>query len=331
MRLVEYIWLDSNNKFRSKIRVFNSNIIDKSNWNYDGSSTGQADAESSEIILKPKCVFNNPLLKSINNKNQNLLFVCDSYKISGEPLRNNHRYLADKIFEKNKKELPWFGLEQEYFMYRENSDFPLDYTIDPKQGEYYCNPLKHNKLGMEISEEHLNVCCLAGIKMSGINAEVAPGQWEFQVGPCIGIEAGDHMMASRYFLEKIAKKHGVRISYDPKPFDNINGSGCHVNFSTLKMRSENGIEEIIKAIDKLRLKHSKHMDNYGENNHLRMNGKHETSSYDIFTYGIGTRNTSIRVGNETYSNKKGYLEDRRPASNIDPYLVTSMIFETVIE
>jgi glutamine synthetase len=329
MKLVEYIWLDAQNNCRSKIRVLDdlkSNEIPY--WNYDGSSTGQAITESSEIIIKPRATFFNPLLKSVDFNQQNLLCVCDTYDISGNPLANNHRYNAEKIFDLKREEEPWFGLEQEYFMYKKDSHVPLDYTPDIIQGEFYCSPIVHDKLGVEIAEEHLIMCCKAGIKISGINAEVAPGQWEFQVGPCVGISAGDHMIAARYILDRIAARRDIKISLHPKPLENINGSGCHINYSTKSMREENGLDNINKAVEKLRLKHKEHMEIYGTFNELRMTGLHETSSYDNFSCGYGSRKASIRIGYDTIHNNCGYFEDRRPASNIDPYITTGMIFKT---
>jgi glutamine synthetase len=326
--ILEYVWLDSINNFRSKIKVIPdlSKYDISQEWNYDGSSTGQAYTDSSEVIIKPCVFFSNPLIED------SILIICDTYDKNGNHLSNNHRWNANKIFDKNKDEEPWFGLEQEYFMFNYNESLqafvPLGFSLGITQGEFYCSPIKQDNLATMISEEHLIACIKAGIKISGINAEVAPGQFEFQIGPSIGIEAGDHLLAARYLLERIASKYDVSISYDPKPSPEYNGSGCHINFSTQSTRTEGGLNTIEEYIQKLNLKHMEHMKVYGENNDKRMTGLHETSSYNNFTYGVGTRNTSIRIGHETFKNKCGYFEDRRPASNIDPYLATSKIFET---
>ena len=170
------------------------------------------------------------------------------------------------------------------------------------------------------------------LKISGINAEVAPAQWEFQIGPAEGIEAGDHLWMARYVLERLSEKYNVKINWDPKPDKSINGSGCHCNYSTKIMREgtndKNGLYYIYDAINKLSVKHKEHMEVYGEGNRERMTGKHETASYDKFTFGRANRGASVRIGNETVIDGKGYFEDRRPASNCDPYLVTGKIFET---
>jgi glutamine synthetase len=319
MKIAEYIWLDVDNKFCSKIRVV-KDINEIIEWNYDGSSTGQATTTSSEIILKPVKIFNNPLIDGY-------LVICATYS-NDNPLPNNHFDKAKEIFDKNLNEKPWFGLEQEYFFCKNNGYLGHDTIFQNER--YYCSPINQHQLGVDISTKHLEYCIKADINISGINAEVVPGQWEFQIGPCEGIEAGHHMMAARYLLERIAIKENIYIDYRPKPISNMNGSGCHINFSTQKMREDNGLDIIMEAIKKLENNHSYHMENYGKDNNKRMTGRHETASYNVFSWGVGTRNTSIRIGNDTFKNKKGYFEDRRPASNIDPYLTTSIIFNTCI-
>ena len=174
-----------------------------------------------------------------------------------------------------------------------------------------------------------------GILISGINAEVAPGQWEFQVGPCEGIVAGDHLLMARYIIERLAEYHNFEINYHPKMLEGKwNGSGCHANYSTLNMRegtkSKTGLAYIYEAIHALEENHDKHMKLYGVDNDKRMTGSHETSQYDKFTYNVGDRSSSVRIPTVCMTDKKGYLEDRRPASNCDPYTVTSLIYETTV-
>jgi glutamine synthetase len=316
--VTEYIWLDADNNFRSKMRVTDDKTSYCELWNYDGSSTNQATTESSEIILKPVCTLNHPFIDGKLN-------ICATYDINNNPLINNYYHNAKEIFNDEYYLHPWFGLEQEYFIYKD--DKPLGYN-DNKSNIYYCSHINQHPLGVKIAHEHLTACIKAGIKISGINAEVVPGQWEFQIGPVEGINAGNHMMAARYLLERIAIKEGVTINYHPKPINDSNGSGCHVNFSTKQMREDNGYEIILDAVFKLEKNHDYHMIHYGKDNNKRMTGHHETASYSEFTWGVGSRNTSIRIGYDTFKNKKGYFEDRRPASNIDPYLVTSLIFKT---
>ncbi len=320
----EYIWIGGNGELRSKTRVLNNiknSINDFPEWNFDGSSTEQAPSDgNTEVILKPCIVYKDPF--RFIDKYSCLLVLCDTYNNDGQPLPTNHRNPADKIFKKIGDELDcWFGLEQEYFI-RFNNCF-----LHPvNNGSHYCG--FSNKLEKTIVEEHLQSCLLIGLQISGINAEVATGQWEFQVGPSKGIEAADQLVVARYLLERIAEKYDAIIDYSPKISETANGSGCHINFSTNRMRKPDGIIEIMACMDKLKIRHEQHIAAYGKDNHLRLTGLHETSSMDKFTWGIGTRNTSVRIPNLTKKNCCGYFEDRRPAANIDPYLATSIIAET---
>jgi glutamine synthetase len=331
--LAEYIWLGGNNEFRSKTRVFNTNIETLEQlpkWNYDGSSTDQALGTDSEVILVPRQFFYDPI-----RGGHHILVWCETTRPDGTYLPNSHRHWANEIFEQNLDAEPWFGLEQEYFMINPITQKPFGYDETKTQGQFYCSVGAQNAFGRELVEEHLHACVNAGIKISGINAEVAPGQWEFQIGPCTGIEEGDHMWMARYLLVRIAEKYNVTIDFEPKPLEgDWNGSGCHANYSTKEMREgtsdKSGIDHINEAIKKLSRKHMEHMNVYGSGNEKRMTGKHETASYETFSDGVANRGASIRRGNDTVKNGKGYFEDRRPSSNCDPYLVTGMLFKTTV-
>ena len=348
--IAEYIWIGGNNELRSKTKVmenFNGLYVPENypNWNYDGSSTNQANGHKSEVIIKPVAVYNCPFRKKSSDFNSlhdniyySVLILCDTYTPDDKPLPNNHRCWANNIFNKNLGEAPWFGIEQEFFLIDPSTKLPLGFPVNGNpnpQGQYYCSVGASNAFGRKILEEHLSACIIAGITISGINAEVAPGQWEYQVGPCTGIKAGDQLLISRYILQRVAEKYNVDIELHPKPLSgDWNGSGCHTNYSTKGTReglgSKTGLDIIYEHMLKLENKHIDHMKIYGEYNNLRMTGIHETASYDKFTYGIGSRNTSIRIGNDVFKEKCGYYEDRRPSSNMNPYLVTAKIFETTI-
>ena len=332
-KTVEYVWLGGKNELRSKTKVTSGDISleNLSKWNYDGSSTSQASGNDSEVIIVPRCLFNDPF-----NKN-GYLTMCDTFKPDmTTPISNNHRVYAESVFNKKLEDKPWYGLEQEYFLIDPKTKKPLGFPMDGEpnpQGQYYCSAGAENAFGRQIAQEHLEKCIEAGIQVSGMNAEVAPGQWEFQVGPVEGVNAGDHLWMARYLLLRVAEKHGVMVDFEPKPVKgDWNGSGCHTNFSTVAMREgdgdKTGLEVIEEAIEKLSEKHDFHMKLYGTGNELRMTGEHETSRYDQFSHGRANRGASVRIGNETIHNKQGYFEDRRPSSNCDPYLVTAVLFQT---
>jgi len=242
-----------------------------------------------------------------------------------------------KAFEGHEDEEVWFGCEQEFTLFNLDEKTPLGWPEggmpSRPQGPYYCSVGPENSFGRAITDAHYKACLYAGISISGSNGEVMPGQQEFQVGPCVGIDAGDQVMMARYILQRVCEDFQVYCTLFPKPIveGDWNGAGMHTNVSTKKMREEGGIEEIKKAIYKLGAKHEEHIAVYGEGNDLRLTGKHETASIDQFCYGVANRGASIRIGRDTDAEGKGYFEDRRPSSNCDPYIVTGKIMETIME
>ena len=332
--MAEYIWLGGNGELRSKTKVLHDFTLRSAEakyfpmWNYDGSSTDQAEGLNSELRLKPVAVYYNPFSDNCS-LSSSFLVLCETLDKHGKALPTNTRAAAADLFEthKGKIEKPWFGIEQEYFIM--GGKFNAFHGIN--QGQYYCSVGSQNAYYREVAEEHMHLCLKAGLKVSGMNAEVAPCQWEYQIGPCEGISAGDQIWISRWIMERLSEKYNVFINWEPKPVKGINGSGCHTNYSTESMRKDGGLNFIYSAIEKLRLKHEEHMKIYGKDNDKRMSGEYETAKYDVFSFNqlkSVDRGASIRVGYETIKDGKGYFEDRRPASNMDPYLVTSKIFET---
>jgi glutamine synthetase len=274
------------------------------------------------VILKPHSIFPDPFRKG--EKSECYIVLCDTYEPNGKPLPTNHRCNAEKIFNASVDEIPWFGLEQEYFILLNSTDKAS--RILALDARHYCG--QSSRIERAIVEKHMHACLYAGLTISGINAEVSEDQWEFQIGPSTGIRAADQLVVARYLLERVAELYNAGISYYPKPSSLINGSGCHINFSTASMRAPGGLKVIESCMPKLEKRHKEHIAVYGEHNELRLTGKHETSDINKFSFGVGTRNTSVRIPTQTAKDGFGYFEDRRPASNIDPYKATSIVFKT---
>ena len=334
--LATYIWIDgSGENLRSKTMTVDFEPKQASElpwWNFDGSSTGQAEGSNSDVYLKPVAIFRDPFLLG-NNK----LIMCETYKYNKEPAETNRRKSAAEAMEKAADHHSWFGIEQEYTLLDRDGwpfGWPKPHGYPRPQGPFYCSVGSDRSYGRDVVDSHYKTCLYAGVKICGTNAEVMPSQWEFQVGPLEGIEAGDHLWIARYILHRVAEEFGIIVSFDPKPITgDWNGAGCHTNFSTVKMREPNGLTEIENAIEKLGKRHKTHIMNYdpkgGLDNRRRLTGHHETASIDEFSAGIANRGCSIRIPRSVGENKCGYLEDRRPASNMDPYVVTGMIVRTV--
>jgi glutamine synthetase len=323
----EYIWLDGTEptpKLRSKTKILpeGSKLPE---WGFDGSSTNQAEGHASDCVLKPVFSCPDPI-----RGGKHVLVLAEVYNADGSPNKTNTRAAAVKTEEKFKAQESWFGLEQEYTLFKGGRPYGFGEKGEPApQGPYYCGVGATEAIGRPIIEKHMDACIAAGLKISGINAEVMPGQWEFQIGPAGTVEAGDHLWVARWLLARIAEDYGVDVSFDAKPAKgDWNGAGCHTNFSTKAMREEGGYAVIDAACKKLGEKVELHIKNYGHDIESRLTGKHETCSYKQFKYGVSDRGASIRIPLATKQDGKGYLEDRRPNANMDPYTVTRLIVET---
>jgi len=333
-----YVWIDGTGEnLRSKTRTLDTvpeAISEYPIWNYDGSSTGQATGRDSDMYLYPVAVYEDPF----SGPNARLV-LCDTYNHLREPTATNHRAKCLKAMKMCANERPWFGIEQEYLLL-DRDGYPLGWPkhgYPAKQGPYYCAIGADRIFGREIVETHYRACLNIGINIGGTNAEVTPGQWEYQIGVCEGIDMGDQMWISRYILHRVCEQFGVIATFDPKPSmtsEGWNGAGCHTNFSTEKMRAPGGLEIIKAAMPKLESHHSEHLKIYdpngGEDNLKRLSGKFETSSVDKFTWGIGNRGCSVRIPRQVAEEGKGYLEDRRPSSNVDPYQVTAALVNAIL-
>ena len=354
--ICEYVWIDAFGDMRSKLKVNYAKIENSrpellvGEWSFDGSSTGQAIGTDSDVILKPVTVFKNPF---ITFQEFSFLVLCECYNKDRTPHITNTRSKCVETYNRCKEEEPLVGIEQEYVLFSCGPDRP-DRPYGWKdisnpgiggQGPYYCGVGGDRAFGRKVSEKHLQLCLEAGIEICGTNAEVAASQWEYQIGALPPLQVSDHLWMSRFILMRITEEYGCYASFHPKPYKHMdgghkeekghgggkwNGSGGHTNFSTSAMRNEGGLDYIIKACERLVEKHDEHMGVYGEHNEERLTGLHETSTIDKCTWGYSDRGKSIRIPLQVVENKRGYLEDRRPASNLDPYLVTEKIMHTLL-
>ncbi|MDG2266183.1 MAG: glutamine synthetase GlnII [Candidatus Marinimicrobia bacterium] len=327
----EYIWMDGHEptqKLRSKTKVFDgplNSINDLPIWGFDGSSTNQASGDNSDCMLNPVSYFPDPI-----RGGDDVLVMCEVMNADGSVHGTNTRAHLRKIDENFKKEESWFGIEQEYTFFQ--GRVPLGWPeggYPAPQGPFYCGVGADEVYGRDIVEEHLELCLDAGLEISGINAEVMPGQWEYQVGPLGPLDVADQLWISRWLLYRIAEDYGVSATLHPKPVKgDWNGAGAHTNFSTKSMREEGGIRVIEDACESLGKKHDAHIALYGAHNEERLTGLHETCSIKDFRYGVSDRGASIRIPMATANDGKGYLEDRRPSANMDPYEVCAILIET---
>ena len=327
---LEYIWLDGSEPtqgLRSKTKVeenFSGKLEDCPIWAFDGSSTNQAEGGSSDCILKPVAIFPDP-----DRKNAYLV-MTEVLNADHTPHSSNGRAQIN-----DEDEDFWFGFEQEYFIYDPETNLPLGFPANgypAPQGPYYCGVGGKSAYGREIVEEHFDLCLEAGLNVEGINAEVAAGQWEYQIFAKGAHNAGDEIWVSRYLLERTAEKYGLFIEWHPKPLGDTdwNGSGMHANFSNSVLRTCGDKATYEKICEAFRPVVAEHIAVYGAYNDERLTGKHETAAITDFSYGISDRGASIRIPVITVEKGwKGWLEDRRPSSNADPYKVAARIIQTV--
>jgi glutamine synthetase len=333
---LEYLWLDGYQpvaNVRSKTKIIDGDVAqlkleDLPVWGFDGSSTQQAEGKSSDCLLKPAALFRDPTRRDA------FLVMAEVLLPNGQPHPTNTRATIPDDPDS------WFGFEQEYFFFQDGRPlgFPNDGFPAP-QGTYYTGVGYRNvgSIARQMVDEHIDICVDAGINIEGINAEVAKGQWEFQIFGKGSKNAADQMWVARYILMRLSEKHGVDIEWHCKPLRGAynapldwNGSGMHSNFSTKHMREVGGKAYFEKLMEAFSKRMDEHIAVYGPDNHYRLTGLHETQAIDKFSYGLADRGASVRVPHSFINNGyRGYLEDRRPNSAADPYLVAGRILKTV--
>jgi len=322
----EYLWIDGNeptSMLRSKTKVMDEGT-EPTVWGFDGSSTNQATGDDSDCVLKPVFTCPDPI-----RGGKHLIVMCEVCNADMSPHATNTRSACAAAAERYATHECVFGIEQEYTFF--DGIKPLgwpDNGFPAPQGGYYCGVGADEVYGREIVEEHMDACLAAGLSFCGINAEVMPGQWEYQIGAISTPGVADQIWVSRWLLYRIAENYGVSAKLDPKPVKgDWNGAGAHANFSTKAMRESYG--PIEAAMAALEANHMAHIENYGAGIPERLTGLHETCPYDEFRWGVSDRGASVRIPWQVKRDGMGYLEDRRPNANCDPYIVTQMLMETI--
>lgn len=340
---VTYIWIDGTmptQTLRSKVKIVPHQkkelaLEDIPEWSFDGSSTHQATGHDSDLILRPVCMVNDPIIGE-----DNYLALCEVLNADGTPHTSNKRTRLVELMEAGGRAAdPWIGFEQEYTLF--DGQQPLGWPergYPAPQGPFYCGVGADEVFGRYLVEEHCQACLDAGLMLYGTNAEVMPGQWEFQIGyrgidteSADPITVSDHLWLARWLLYKLGEKYGISAKLHPKPIKgDWNGAGKHTNFSTREMRNpKGGMDAINKAIKALEARHQEHIAVYGADLELRLTGKHETAPINKFVAGVGNRGASVRIPAPVANKGYGYLEDRRPGANANPYEVAAMLVETI--
>ncbi|MFN8034592.1 MAG: glutamine synthetase [Acidimicrobiia bacterium] len=323
----EYIWIDGTQptaRLRSKTKILKDGA-DLPIWGFDGSSTNQAPGDNSDCVLRPVFSCPDPI-----RGGDDVLVMCEVLLTDMSPHPTNTRAALVETATKFADQEPMFGIEQEYTFFEQGRPlgFPAGGGFPEPQGFYYCGVGADEVFGRDAVEAHLEACLEAGLALSGINAEVMPGQWEFQVGPLGPLDVSDQLWVARWILYRVAEEFGISATLDPKPVKgDWNGAGAHTNFSTNAMRE--GYDAVIAACEALGTKADEHVRVYGADIEHRLTGSHETAPWHEFSYGVSNRGASVRIPWQVEKDQKGYIEDRRPNANMDPYLVTRMIVDTV--
>lgn len=343
-KLAEYVWIDGTlptQQLRSKTKVVHftnaPTIEDFDDWSFDGSSTNQATGDDSDCILKPVRFIDDPI-----RGEGNYLLLCEVFNPDGSPHASNSRIQLRKVLSAGaEKQDPWIGFEQEYTLFNHRN--PLGWPengFPAPQGPYYCGVGSGTVFGRKLADLHAKLCLQAGILFYGINAEVMPGQWEFQIGyrgikgePGDVLLVSDHTWLARWLLIRLGEEYSVRVCFDNKPIKgDWNGAGLHTNFSTNLMRErETGRKAIENAMKSLEEKHADHIPFYGDKLAERLTGLHETSAMESFSYGVAHRGCSVRIPQPVHLKGYGYFEDRRPGANADPYLIAARLCATVCD
>ena len=282
-------------------------------------------------MLKPVFVCDDPIRGEPHK-----LVMCEVFLVSGEPHPSNTRAACREIAENYAHHDTWFGLEQEYTFF--DGIKPLgwpDNGFPAPQGGYYCGVGADEVFGRPVVEAHLENCLKAGLKISGINAEVMPGQWEFQVGPVAAPEVADQLWVARWLLYRTAEDFPTTVGQQrlgqARPEA---GQGRlerrRLPHQLLDRRDARELRRVHR-----RRRGARHAPRAA---HRQLRRRHRGAPDRPARDGLAARvhATASRTAaprcafrGRSRIDKKGYIEDRRPNANMDPYVVTRLIIETV--
>ncbi|XP_037506277.1 glutamine synthetase-like [Rhipicephalus sanguineus] len=334
-----YVFVDATlENVRSKMRVLSYEPLSPEECpksTFCGKGTGQwPDADvNSELYLVPVALFRDPFLKG-----RNKLVLCEVLNSDDQPNETNTRRPCKMAMEAAKDEEPWFGIEQEYVLLERNGlpiGWPSQRHALKGTQEYFCAVGAENIAGRQVADAHVKACSYAGVKLYGSNGEAVISQWEYQIGPLPGVEAGDHLWISRYILQRVAEDFDVVVSFEPRPFKSseVPGGAGHINFSTKSSRGEGGLDWINKAITKLELNHELHLAAYDprkeKSNEERLKGNLLATPQREFSAGVASKTVCVRVPRQTQVAGRGFLEDRRPGANVEPYRAMQALVQTL--
>nr|CAH7745052.1 unnamed protein product [Callosobruchus chinensis] len=313
-----YLWIDhTGENLRSKTRTLDfspSTYKEVPIWNFNGFHTMKAPKEKSDYYLVPVSLYNDPIRRGANK-----IVLCETFDADEKPCKTNHRQKCVEALNKVCDHEVYIGFEQDYYiMGSDGRPFgwpPMGEPISDRQ--YYASMC--TVIGREITECIYRALLYAGVNVYSDCAEPAPSQWELKTNGERGVKPADDMWFSRWLMQRIAEDFGLCISFQPFVSPRWSKSGLHVTYSTKKMRDNDGMKYIQETIKKLEKCHTEMLKIY-------------KSTYlgDKFTSGIGDRTASVRIPKIVADKKKGFIEDRRPAGNADPYKIMEALIKACI-
>jgi len=337
----EYIWPGTKRiDLRSKTRTLDiasvKSLKDLPEWEFDGSLTSQSYGNNADVVLRPIQYYPDPF-----RGGNNVLVLCECILPERRtPIPTNTRDLAGQVFSQIEQYETAFSIIQEYGLMVPEGTTPCGCPLGwprvgfPKgagQDQKYAVGI-NQRAGHRIAEAHFRACLYSGMQITNLHSGKYKGDWSFQLGSAGGMQVSDQLMVARWILLRVGEEFGVSVSFDPKPYkDSDHLRRATVQFSTVRMRdTAKGFSRIVRAVEKLGRRHREHLAVYGMSNISRTTSAYENGPLSKFSYGIANVRASVNIPRKAKQMNAGYFEDRRPSSNMDPYVVTAKIARTII-